>query len=95
MHYTQYLIITLTNFITPMSNEGLAALVFMELRVRVGLKMVGCLVSNPCCVCTDAKVENKHVPDPVNEICTDFPVKIADLGNACWTVSRKHYYMHN
>lgn len=23
--------------------------------------------------------------DPVNEICTDFPVKIADLGNACWT----------
>ncbi|KAK7101658.1 SRSF protein kinase 1-like isoform X1 [Littorina saxatilis] len=24
-------------------------------------------------------------PDPVNEICSDFPVKIADLGNACWT----------
>ena len=27
----------------------------------------------------------KH-PDPCKEIC-DIPVKIADLGNACWTVS--------
>ena len=25
--------------------------------------------------------------DPVNEICTDMQVKIADLGNACWVVS--------
>ncbi|GFR75701.1 SRSF protein kinase 1 [Elysia marginata] len=24
-------------------------------------------------------------PDPVHEICDVFPVKIADLGNACWT----------
>ncbi|XP_055883878.1 SRSF protein kinase 3-like isoform X2 [Biomphalaria glabrata] len=24
-------------------------------------------------------------PDPVQEICDEFPVKIADLGNACWT----------
>ncbi|KAL8587079.1 hypothetical protein ACOMHN_026047 [Nucella lapillus] len=29
--------------------------------------------------------KNKPEVDPVNEICTDFPVKIADLGNACWT----------
>ncbi|BFZ08201.1 hypothetical protein BsWGS_11240 [Bradybaena similaris] len=26
-----------------------------------------------------------HKPDPVHEICDVFPVKIADLGNACWT----------
>lgn len=32
------------------------------------------------------KIE-EHRQDPVTEICTDFPVKIADLGNACWTVS--------
>lgn len=56
--------------------------------VWVGRKEVECMLSNPCYVCTDAKVESKHDPDPVNEICTDFPVKIADLGNACWTVSR-------
>ncbi|XP_076447214.1 SRSF protein kinase 3-like isoform X2 [Babylonia areolata] len=29
--------------------------------------------------------KSKPEVDPVNEICTDFPVKIADLGNACWT----------
>lgn len=27
-------------------------------------------------------------PDPVRDIC-DLPVKLADLGNACWTVSQK------
>ena len=27
--------------------------------------------------------------DPVNEICTDMQVKIADLGNACWVVSSR------
>ncbi|CAG5114931.1 unnamed protein product [Candidula unifasciata] len=26
-----------------------------------------------------------HKPDPIHEICDVFPVKIADLGNACWT----------
>lgn len=66
-------------------NEG--SWVWVE-RKKVGGKEVGCMLSNPCYVCTDAKVESKHDPDPVNEICTDFPVKIADLGNACWTVSR-------
>nr|KAG5711334.1 hypothetical protein BaRGS_006031 [Batillaria attramentaria] len=33
----------------------------------------------------EGDVQERHKPDPVNEICTDFPVKIADLGNACWT----------
>ena len=28
------------------------------------------------------------VLDPVNEICLDLEVKIADLGNACWVVSK-------
>lgn len=28
-----------------------------------------------------------HKPDPVQEVCRDLEVKIADLGNACWVVS--------
>ena len=35
--------------------------------------------------CCFAGSTGKH-PDPCKEIC-DIPVKIADLGNACWTVS--------
>ncbi|XP_025106527.1 SRSF protein kinase 3-like isoform X2 [Pomacea canaliculata] len=39
---------------------------------------------------TDCQPQNgpkvvEHQPDPVNELCMEFPVKIADLGNACWT----------
>ncbi|KAK3751664.1 hypothetical protein RRG08_065571 [Elysia crispata] len=30
-------------------------------------------------------VSSTRKPDPVHEICDVFPVKIADLGNACWT----------
>lgn len=37
----------------------------------------------------EPKVQRKAELDPVNEICTDFPVKIADLGNACWI---DHHY---
>ena len=33
-------------------------------------------------------VQSSHSSqDPVNEICLDLQVKIADLGNACWVVS--------
>lgn len=42
------------------------------------------LVSDDACVITDKNSQNR--PDPVRQIC-DIPVKIADLGNACWTVS--------
>lgn len=38
-------------------------------------------------ISTTAQSTANHRPDPVNEICDSFPVKIADLGNACWTVS--------
>jgi len=30
-------------------------------------------------------ISTPRKPDPVHEICDVFPVKIADLGNACWT----------
>lgn len=42
------------------------------------------LVSDDACVITDKNSLNRQ--DPVRQIC-DIPVKIADLGNACWTVS--------
>lgn len=42
------------------------------------------LVSDDNFVITDKNSLNR--PDPVRQIC-DIPVKIADLGNACWTVS--------
>ena len=35
----------------------------------------------------------KH-PDPCKEVC-DIPVKIADLGNACWTVSTMKASAHS
>ncbi|BFZ10437.1 hypothetical protein BsWGS_13475 [Bradybaena similaris] len=39
---------------------------------------------------TEAGSDKTHTPvsskpDPIHEICDVFPVKIADLGNACWT----------
>uniref|UniRef100_A0A0B7B2N2 non-specific serine/threonine protein kinase n=1 Tax=Arion vulgaris TaxID=1028688 RepID=A0A0B7B2N2_9EUPU len=33
----------------------------------------------------DAQTSTSCKPDPVHEICEEIPVKIADLGNACWT----------
>ncbi|XP_005103669.1 SRSF protein kinase 3 isoform X2 [Aplysia californica] len=33
----------------------------------------------------DGQSNSSRKPDPVHEICDEFPVKIADLGNACWT----------
>ena len=33
---------------------------------------------------------NFHPKNPVHAVCPDLQVKIADLGNACWEVSRKH-----
>ncbi|CAG5120632.1 unnamed protein product [Candidula unifasciata] len=33
----------------------------------------------------EANTPVSHKLDPVHEICDVFPVKIADLGNACWT----------
>ena len=39
------------------------------------------------------KLSNANKPDPVREIC-DIPVKIADLGNACWTVSTSCSSLH-
>lgn len=32
--------------------------------------------------------EEPRRPDPVHEVCPDLQVKIADLGNACWVVSK-------
>ena len=55
--------------------------------IRWGAIRWGALCSNSCYVYTETKTESKPEPDPVNEICTNFPVKIADLGNACWIVS--------
>ncbi|RUS87980.1 hypothetical protein EGW08_004258 [Elysia chlorotica] len=34
---------------------------------------------------SEEAVASSRKPDPVHEICDVFPVKIADLGNACWT----------
>lgn len=42
---------------------------------------------NDCALAPNgAKVEDsKSEPDPVHDLLREFPVKIADLGNACWT----------
>ncbi|XP_059171766.1 SRSF protein kinase 3-like isoform X2 [Physella acuta] len=66
-----------------------------ELCVTDGSKLVNSVSVESCDgevedMQTEASPDDEHAaparkPDPVHEICDDFPVKIADLGNACWT----------
>ncbi len=38
------------------------------------------------CIGMQSTGSSSNKPDPTKEVC-DMDVKIADLGNACWTVS--------
>jgi len=46
--------------------------------------MAGCVMCQPVC-CAENEEAAQAAADPVKEFC-DIGVKVADLGNACWTV---------